>query len=705
MKKNQIISKIIVVAFCCYLLFSCNKKQGITQTNDLIYETSPYLLQHAKNPVNWKAWNDKTLELAKKENKLMVISIGYSACHWCHVMEEESFENDSIAKIMNENFINIKVDREERPDVDNIYMDAVQLMTGKGGWPLNCITLPNGKPIFGGTYFTKEQWEKVLIDISKLYKENPNKAIEFADRLTEGIQKSGLITLNNKEVDFKDIEIQNSIEKWKENFDLEFGSTNNDIKFPMPNTLDFLLRYSFQLEDVSIKNHLKTSLTKMAYGGIYDQVNGGFSRYATDKKWHIPHFEKMLYDNAQLVSLYSKAYQESKNELYKNVVIETLNFVENELTAKNGAFYSSLDADSKNIKNEKEEGAYYYWSKEELANLITKNWALFEDYYNINDFGLWEKDRFVLIRKLSNEVFTNKHKLNKEQFLILLKEWKKILKKAREKKERPNLDDKVLTSWNALMIKAYVDAYKVIRNDTYLKNAIKNANFIVNHQLKKNGNLLRNYKNGKSTIDAYAEDYATLIDAFIALYEVTFDEKWLVQSKKLMSFTLENFYNKENSMFYYTSYSNNNLISRKIEVIDGVISSSNSILANSLFKLGLYYSDSNYHRIAHQMLKNLKKDVLNNPSNYSNWLQLMLNFSRPFYEVVISGNQIGKIDKEISEYYIPNIIIAGSKHENNSLPLLTNKFIEDETFIYVCNLGTCKLPQKEVEKALKSIQK
>lgn len=245
MKKNQIISKIIVVAFCCYLLFSCNKKQGITQTNDLIYETSPYLLQHAKNPVNWKAWNDKTLELAKKENKLMVISIGYSACHWCHVMEEESFENDSIAKIMNENFINIKVDREERPDVDNIYMDAVQLMTGKGGWPLNCITLPNGKPIFGGTYFTKEQWEKVLIDISKLYKENPNKAIEFADRLTEGIQKSGLITLNNKEVDFKDIEIQNSIEKWKENFDLEFGSTNNDIKFPMPNTLDFLLRYSF----------------------------------------------------------------------------------------------------------------------------------------------------------------------------------------------------------------------------------------------------------------------------------------------------------------------------------------------------------------------------------------------------------------------------------------------------------------------------
>ncbi|WP_299664969.1 thioredoxin domain-containing protein [uncultured Polaribacter sp.] len=703
MKTNQIISKIIVVTFYCCLLLSCIKKQETAQTNDLIYETSPYLLQHAKNPVNWKAWNSKTLELAKKENKLMVISIGYSACHWCHVMEEESFENDTIAKLMNNNFINIKVDREERPDVDNIYMDAVQLMTGKGGWPLNCIALPNGKPVFGGTYFTKKQWKKVLTDIHQLYIESPEKLIEYAEKVTAKIQESGLITLKEENESINENDLKSSVALWKESFDTEFGGIKSDIKFPLPKNLEFLLRYDYHFNDISINNHLETSLTQMAYGGIFDQINGGFSRYATDRKWHIPHFEKMLYDNAQLVSLYSKAYQKENKPLYKSVIIETLDFIKSELTAYNGAFYSSLDADSKNSKNELEEGAYYYWTKKELQNIIKESYPLFEKYYNINNYGLWEKDRYVLIRNSSDMEFAKKNRIDIEKLYELIHDWKTKLKKERKKKNKPRLDDKVLTSWNALMISGYLDAYRALKDENYLNIALKNAHFVVENQLQKNGKLFRNYKNGKSTIDGYLEDYATLIEAFINLYEVTFDEKWLKKSKILLNYSINHFFNKENGMFYFTQ--KNNLISKKTLIIDGAISSPNSILANCLFKLGLYYSNTEYTKMANQMLSNIKSDVLVNPNSFSNWLNLSINFSKPFYEVAIVGNNAKKMNSKLLEYYLPNIIIAGSENDNSSLSILNNKFVDDETFIYVCNLGNCKLPQREVLQSISLVTK
>ncbi|MEO9571963.1 MAG: thioredoxin domain-containing protein, partial [Polaribacter sp.] len=684
---------------------SCNQIKKNKDVNELAKETSPYLLQHAKNPVNWKAWNDKTLQRAKDENKLIIISIGYSACHWCHVMEEESFENDSIAKIMNKNFINIKVDREERPDVDNVYMNAVQLMTGSGGWPLNCIALPDGRPIFGGTYFTKNQWKKVLLNISKLYSENPQKAIDFATKLTKGIQQSELITIKKDKVNFKDTHIKKAVSNWLKNTDSLYGGSKTTPKFPMPNALEFLLRYSYQFNDFKTKKHVKTTLTKMAYGGIYDHINGGFSRYSVDKKWHIPHFEKMLYDNAQLVSLYSKAYQQSKNELYKTTIEETLNFVAKELTAKNGTFFSSLDADSKNHESKLEEGAYYYWTKKELQNLITHNYTLFEDYYNLNNLGLWEKNKYILIRNSSNKEFSIKHKIKIDTLLSSIKNWKTILKKARAKKIKPSLDDKVLTSWNALMIKGYTDAYKALKNKKYLNSALKSANFILNNQLQKDGSLYRNYKNNKSSINAYSEDYATLIDAFINLYEVTLDEKWLKESKKLMNFTLEFFFNKENNMFYFTSNNDKELIARKVKVYDNVIASPNSILANCLFKLSLYYSNVNYNKIANQMLNNMNDEVLKTPSNYSNWLNLMINYSKPFYEVAIVGDKALPLTKKFLDYYNPNIIISGSTTKNNTIPLLKDKFVENETYIYVCNLGMCKLPQQEIKKAIKLIFK
>ncbi len=663
------------------------------------------MLQHAYNPVNWKAWNAKTLALAKKENKLLIISVGYSACHWCHVMEEESFENDSIAKIMNDNFINIKVDREERPDVDKVYMNAVQLMTGSGGWPLNCIALPDGRPIFGGTYFTKEQWSKVLINISKLYKEEPQKAIQFAENLTKGIQESQLITLNIEDSNFNDKDISVSIDLWKNQIDTIYGGLKGAPKFPTPSSLEFLLRYSHQFNDTFIRNYVETTLKKISYGGIYDQVSGGFSRYSVDEKWHIPHFEKMLYDNAQLVSLYSKAYLKTQNEEYKSVVVETLNFIKEELMAINGAFYSSLDADSKNEKGEKEEGAYYEWKEKDLKELLETDFTLFKEFYNINDFGFWEKDKYILIRNKSKEQFSKENKISLFVLNDKISRWKKVLKEAINKRSSPNLDDKVLTSWNALMIQGYIDAYSAFGTIEYLDFATKNANFLLENQLRKRGGLNRNYKNDKSTINAYSEDYATVIQAFISLYEVTLDEKWLIKSKELMDYLFINFFDENNKMFYFTSKEDKNLIAKKYEVIDGVIPSSNSIIANSLFKLGHYYSDKNYLKTSEQMLNNVKEDVKNNPANYSNWLSLMTNFTKPFYEVVIAGNNAKELNKSLINNYLPNILIAGTTKENNKLPLLAYKFNEEGTLIYVCVNGTCKRPQDSVKSALENIKK
>ena len=683
------------------LCFACSKNK-FKLGNELVNETSPYLLQHAYNPVNWKAWNENTLKLAKEQNKLIVISIGYSSCHWCHVMEEESFENDSIAKIMNDSFINIKVDREERPDVDKVYMNAVQLMTGKGGWPLNCIALPDGKPVFGGTYFTKEQWSKILKDVSKLYKENPQKVEEYAQRVTEGIQTSELITLNKEEAVFKNEEIIAAINLSTEQLDTINGGFKGAPKFPMPNTLDYLLRYQYHFNKPELFKYIKKSLTKMAYGGIYDQIGGGFSRYSVDNRWHIPHFEKMLYDNAQLVSVYSKAYLQDKNELYKSIVKETLDFVNDELNANNGAFYSSLDADSKNENNELEEGIFYTWTKQELKALI-KDYKLFANYYNVNTTGFWENDLYVLIRDQSVTEFAKKNKLTKDELKEKIADWKSILNVARNKRRKPNLDDKILTSWNALMLQGYVDAYKAFDQKEYLNKAVKIAEFILHNQLRSDGGLNRNFKDGKSTINGYAEDYATVIQAFISLHEVSLDEKWLIISKEIMEYAIIHFYDSTSGMFFYTSKEDPNLIARKTEINDGVISSSNSIIGNSLFKLGQYFYDKKMTQLSKQMLNNLKIQIIKNPLGYSNWLHLMTNFTQPYYEVAVVGENAPTITKELYKNYLPNILISASS-KDSELPLLEFKYIDGKTLIYVCVDGTCKLPLADISKAIKSIK-
>ena len=701
MRKHILI--LIILALVLYTCKSQTSEQMTHQyTNDLINETSPYLLQHAHNPVDWNPWKDSVLKDAKAKNKLILISVGYSACHWCHVMEHESFEDSLVAQVMNDNFVNIKVDREERPDVDNVYMNAVQLMTGNGGWPLNVVALPDGRPVWGGTYFKKEQWINALEQISELYNEEPQRLRDYADQLEKGIKSLDVVNLNTSEAVFEPEFVDNVVKKWSESFDHNKGGMNRAPKFMMPNNYHFLLRQAYQNNNESLQEYVNLTLTKIAYGGVNDHVGGGFSRYSVDDKWHVPHFEKMLYDNAQLVSLYSDAYLITKNPLYKKTVEETLTFIERELTDKEGTFYSALDADSLTPEGELEEGAFYVWTKDELKTLLTNDYDVFSDYYNVNNYGFWEHGNYVLIRKDSDASILEKHNLTQDDLNNKLSTWKSLLLKERSKRSRLRLDDKILTSWNALMIKGYVDAYRVFGTQKYLDAALKNAEFIRNKQMRSDGGLYHNYKSGKSTNNGFLEDYAATIDAFIAIYENTLDETWLTDAKKLTNYVFDHFFEDSSKMFYFTSNEDPSLVSRSIEYRDNVIPGSNSIMAKNLLKLSHYFDNEAYYNTATIMLNNVKSEIEQYPSGFSNWLDLMLNYTESYYEVAIIGKDVHEKIKELNTYYLPNKLIIGSEEENE-LPLLKNRYIEDNTLIYVCVNKTCKLPVSDVNKAVELI--
>lgn len=668
-------------------------------TNDLISESSPYLLQHAHNPVDWKPYNATTLAQAKKERKLMIISIGYAACHWCHVMEHESFEDTTVAKVMNKNYISVKVDREERPDVDQIYINAVQLMTGSAGWPLNVITLPDGRPVWGGTYFRKNDWINALEQIQELYEEEPEKLISYANRLEEGIKKMDLIHLNTEDVDLREYSIEAVTKKMAQQFDYEYGGFKGAPKFMMPNKFEFLLQQAVASNDESSMDYITTSLEKMAYGGLFDQIEGGFSRYSTDEKWHIPHFEKMLYDNAQLVSLYSNAYKVTANPLYKEVVEETLKFIKENLTNHEGAFYSSLDADSKNEQGMLEEGAYYVFDKEELQRLLDKDYNLFSEYYNINEYGFWENDHYVLIRKKDDKEIQKEFDISDESFQRKKREWKETLLTYRSMRSKPRLDDKTLTSWNALMIKGFVDAYKTFGNQEYLETALKNADFISKNLIREDGGLNHAYKNKISSVNGFLEDYAFVIEAFIDLYQVTMETKWLDISKQLTEYTIENFFDKENHMFFFTSKEDPVVVTRNFEYRDNVIPASNSVMAKNLFVLSKYFENPEYVEISKQMLKNVLDEIEAYPSGFSNWLTLLSHFQNNYFEVVVTGKDAPEKIREFNRHFLPNVIIAGSISEDDA-PLFQNRYVEGKTLIYVCVNNACQLPVEKTDAAI-----
>lgn len=699
-----------------FLIHGCQSQEKNTgmkhqSTNDLSKETSPYLLQHAHNPVNWKPWNSEVLDLAKKEQKLIVISIGYSACHWCHVMEEESFENKEVAEIMNKNFIAIKVDREERPDVDQVYMNAVQLMTGRGGWPLNVVTLPDGRPIWGGTYFKKNDWISILKQLQKQFKNQPEAFYDYADKLEEGITAFDLINHNNAEDEFDILNVDHIVNQWSKSFDHQFGGTKRSPKFMLPNNYLFLLKYAYLKQDSEILDFVNLTLTKMTYGGVHDQIGGGFARYSTDIRWHVPHFEKMLYDNAQLVSLYAQAYKLTKNELYKSTIQTTLKFVERELYHKNGYFYSSLDADSYNSNHEKEEGAYYIWTKEELKSELQDDYKLFSDYFSINEYGYWEDGKYVLARKKETSKIAEKHRINSDQLQTIIDQCIQKLHKARALRKPPALDNKTLTSWNALMLIGYLDAYEALGNNDYLNTALKNARFINENQLKPDGSLYHNFKNGNSSINAYLEDYATTIEAFIKLHENTLDTEWLYLAKRLTDYCFNHFYNNSNSLFYFTSAKDDKLIVRNIEFRDNVIPASNSIMAKNLFQLGHHFGNQKYINTSKKMLRNVFPEIKNYGSGFSNWLDLYLNYSTDFKEIVITGEKALKNLKTLKTHYLPSSLFTGydSSVKDNllptNLPLLTNRIIEGKTYFYICENSVCQLPTEDINTALTLINK
>ena len=699
MLKTSVFSLILIaIAFT-----SCSQQPSMT-TNHLIHETSPYLLQHAHNPVNWYPWSDEAWEKAKRENKLVLVSIGYSSCHWCHVMERESFEDSATARMMNENYISIKVDREERPDVDQVYMNAVQIMTGSGGWPLNCFTLPDGRPIYGGTYFPNESWKEVLVKLNDFYKSNPDKAKQYAEELVRGIHQSEPFKIKSTEPKFSPGVLTQMVDNWKKSFDAKEGGPNRAPKFPMPNNYEFQLRYYHATKDESVLNHVLLTLDKMAFGGIYDQLGGGFARYSTDALWKVPHFEKMLYDNAQLVSLYTYAYQLTRKDLYKNIVYETLGFIEREMTSADGGFYSALDADS-----EGEEGKYYVWKKEELERHLGEKAKIFFEYFNVNQTGLWEHGNYILLRKETDEEIARKLDVSVDELRRIISESKKMLLKEREKRIRPGLDDKIITSWNAMMLKAYCAAYDVFGEKKFLDAALKAANFILKSSVQKDGGI-QHHTHPKMLSDklkkenpGFLDDYSFLSEALIALYQSSLDERWLNEAKRLTDYAVKNFYDEPSGMFHYTSALSPQLISRQKEIMDNVIPSSNSSMTRVLFELSLYFEEKNFKKISQRMLNNIVDDLEGYGAYYSNWAIRLLYEVYPFHEVAIAGKDAQEKLRELNRPYLPNKIIAASESAS-SLLLLQDRFVNGRTMIYICQNNVCKLPVTQVSDALKQMK-
>lgn len=668
------------------------------EPNSLINASSPYLLQHAYNPVEWYEWGEAALEKAQKENKLILVSIGYSACHWCHVMERESFERKEVAEVMNRHFVCIKVDREERPDIDQIYMLAIQLMTGSGGWPLNCLCLPDQRPIYGGTYFKKEDWISILENVADLWMHEPEKAIQYADRLTEGIRNAEKIIPNVKTEAYTREHLEEIVMPWKRHLDITEGGYNRAPKFPMPNNWQFMLRYSVLMEDRA--THVATMLTleKMALGGIYDQIGGGFARYAVDGKWHVPHFEKMLYDNGQLISLYAEAYQYSRLPLFKTVVTETIDWLEREMTAEEGLFYAALDADSEGI-----EGKFYIWDQEAFDKITAEDAALLRAYYQVSEPGNWEEEETnILLRKHTDEVFSEMHGISPEVLQEKVNRAKSALLAHRNKRVRPGLDDKCLTAWNAMAIKGLAESAGIFEEERYYKMAKRAASFLLGTLKSADGGLYRNFKNGKASIPGFLDDYAFLIEALLALYQYDFDENWLQEAKGFADYVVLHFTDPDTPMFFYTAETAAALIARKHEIMDNVVPASNSVMAQNLNLLGLLFDENSYTTRAEAMLAAVQPQLKTYGSAYSNWAIQLLNEVAGIYEIAITGTAVIQVQKALGNYYIPNkVILAGTK---STLPLLKDKQ-SIETKIYICQNKVCQLPVTTVDEALNLITK
>lgn len=675
-------------------------------TNNLINETSPYLLQHAHNPVDWYPWSEEALEKAKKENKPVLVSIGYAACHWCHVMERESFENEETAQYMNEHFVNIKVDREERPDIDHIYMDAVQAITGSGGWPLNVFLTPDGRPFYGGTYFppsrafNRSSWLEILDAIQQAYHEKKNEIESQADNLTEHLKNAntfGIGSTGKIEGIFSENTPHEIADNLLKNADRTWGGFGKAPKFPQTFSIQFLLRHYHYTKDENSLQQALLSLEKMIYGGIYDQVGGGFSRYSTDEKWLAPHFEKMLYDNALLISVLSEAYQLTRNALYSQTIHHTMQFIQREILNEDGGFYSALDADSEGV-----EGKFYTWSKAEVAKVLGHEADIFCEFYDITEDGNWEHTNILWVRKPLKQFAVEKG-LDENGLFALLEAAKLRLLEARSTRIRPLLDDKILLGWNALMNIACSKAYAATGLSTYKDLAIKNAAFLEASFLpldKKE--WLHTYKNGNSKYKAFLDDYADLISAYIHLQEITGNSDYLHKAKRITEIVEENFSEESTGFFFFTSATQKDVIVRKKEVFDGATPSGNSAMAMNLQYLGIIFNKAEWVDRSRYLAEQLGNAIKSYPTSFGNWACLLQQFTYGIPEIAITGNASFEILPEILKEYIPIKVVQAAIIPSNEFPLLRGKSFEKGSLIYVCKDYSCKKPIENV-KEIKSL--
>ncbi len=677
-------------------------------TNRLINETSPYLVQHAHNPVDWYPWGDEAFAKAKQENKAVLLSVGYAACHWCHVLAHESFENEAIAKLMNDLFINIKVDREERPDIDSIYMNAVQMMTGHGGWPMTVFMTPEGVPFYGGTYYPPEDrrgmpgFPRVLLSIAEAYQEQREQITRNANTIIEQLNKLNEFTA----ADELNVEIlDDAAQGIMRGFDTENGGFGRAPKFPPSMVLSFLLRQSQRTDDSALQSAVEMTLIKMANGGMYDQLGGGFHRYSVDEKWLIPHFEKMLYDNALLSRIYLDAYLVTGRVFYQQIATEILDYVVREMLDASGGFYSSQDADS-----EGEEGKFFVWRPEEVASLLgTEDAQLFNRYFDVTPHGNFEHAMSALHIDTELTAVAKIMKVTPERLAAAITRGKQLLFEAREHRIKPARDEKILTAWNGLMLRSFAEAARVLKRDDYLQIAINNAEFLIT-QLKRDGRLLRTHKDGQSKLNAYQEDYAYLIDGLLSLYEATFDERWFVEARALADTMIALFGDENEGGFFFTSNDHEQLISRAKESYDNATPSGNSVAAAALQRLAMFTNEARYRDYAERTMKLLANQISRFPNAFGHLLcALDLHLSNA-HEIALVGDRnaagtTALIDAVFSRYLPNKVVACAAPQAASAIPLLADRTqVDGKATAYVCHNYYCEAPVTEAAELIASLK-
>ena len=671
--------------------------------NRLINETSPYLLQHANNPVDWYPWGEEALERARSEDKPILLSIGYSACHWCHVMERESFEDETIAGLMNENFVSIKVDREERPDLDQVYMQAVQMLTGSGGWPMTVFLTPEGKPFYGGTYFPPDDrqgmpgFPRLLTSIAEAYSTNRGEVDRVTQQLTTQMSQSNQVPQGTSILTV-DI-LHQAYSSLATNFDYQNGGFGNAPKFPQPMTPEFLLRYYHHGYNPRALELVELTLEKMAYGGIYDQIGGGFHRYSTDPYWLVPHFEKMLYDNALLARLFLHTYLITGRALYRRVVEETLDYVLREMTDPSGGFYSAQDADSEGV-----EGKFFVWSPGEInAVMGDTDGEVFAGYYGVTAGGNFEGKNILNIRQ-NPEEFAETKGLTADQLGDIINRGSKALLEVREQRIHPMRDDKVLASWNGLMLRSFAEAAAALGRPDYLAVAIKNAGFLVG-SMKSDGRLLRTYRDGQAKLLGYLEDYSFVIDGLLALYEATFDLRWLEEAVTLADSMIELFWDEGIGGFYDTGSDHETLVIRPRDVFDNAQPCGGSVASDVLLRLAVFTGKSDYSAKAAVPLRSLHQAMSQSPGGTGHWLSALDFYVSPPKEIAVIGPRDDPATQALLDTvfhrFLPNKVVMGVEpplsptvgNSGSDIPLLAGRgMVGGLPSAYVCQNYACQLP-------------